>query len=205
LFAIGHIALGYLIGKAFARKLKVQINMPFLLTSSVIPDIDLFLRFLLHRGPTHSLITLIAITAPLLALYRKIAVPYIVALTSHILIGDFFTGGTQLFWPLSKEWYGALNIGVNSLANAILELALFCFSIAVMFRTGDLSKIAKYKYKIALLPPIIALLGPLLALWRGSEYTLPPLLVIPSLLYLAIFSFSILHENSKNRKIPVSS
>jgi membrane-bound metal-dependent hydrolase YbcI (DUF457 family) len=102
LFAIGHFAIGYLAGKASARILKVQLNMPLMFTASVIPDIDLLPRFLHHRGPTHSLITIIALTVPFLMLYRKTAVPYSVALASHSLIGDFFTGGTQLFWPRAR-------------------------------------------------------------------------------------------------------
>jgi membrane-bound metal-dependent hydrolase YbcI (DUF457 family) len=192
LFAIGHFAIGYLTGKASAIKLKVQLNMPLLLTASVIPDIDLLLRFLQHRGPTHSLITIIALTVPFLILYRKTAVPYSVALASHSLIGDFFTGGIQLFWPLSTEWYGALNIDVRSLTNVLLELVLFSVSIAVMFKTRDLYKIAKDKYKIALLLPFGAVLGPMLAAGRGSEFSLPLLLVVPSLFYLAIFTYSML-------------
>jgi membrane-bound metal-dependent hydrolase YbcI (DUF457 family) len=191
LFAIGHLSIGYLAGKASARKLEVQLNMPLLLTASVIPDIDLLLRFLDHRGPTHSLITIFVLTVPFLILYRKTAVPYFVALASHSLIGDFFTGGTQLFWPLSTEWYGALNIDVTSLTNALLELVLFFVSVAVMFKTGDLRKIAKDKYKISLLLPFGAILGPMLAVGRGSELALPLLLAIPSLFYLATLAYSI--------------
>lgn len=190
MFAIGHFAIGYLTGKASARKLKVQLNMPLLLTASVIPDIDLLLGFLLHRGPTHSLLTIIALMVPFLILYRKTAIPYSIALAAHSLIGDFFTGGTQLFWPLSTQWYGALNIDVHSLTDALLELVLFFVSVAVMLKTGDLRKIAKDKYKIGLLLPFGAVLGPMLAAGRVSEYALPLLLVIPSLFYLAIFAYS---------------
>jgi membrane-bound metal-dependent hydrolase YbcI (DUF457 family) len=199
LFAIGHFAIGYLTAKASARKLKVQLNMPLLLTASVIPDIDLLLRFLQHRGPTHSLITIIALTVPFLILYRKTAVPYSLALASHSLIGDFFTGGTQLFWPLSTEWYGALNIYVRSLTNVLLELFLFIVSIVVMFKSGDLGKIAKDKYKIALLLPFGAVLGPMLAVGRGSELSLPLLLVVPSLFCLAIFAYSMLLGKLRKR------
>jgi membrane-bound metal-dependent hydrolase YbcI (DUF457 family) len=199
LFAIGHFAIGYLTGKASARELKVQLNMPLLLTASVIPDIDLILGFLQHRGPTHSLITIIVLTVPLLLLYRKTAIPYSIALASHSLIGDFFTGGSQLFWPLSTEWYGALNIDVNSLTSALLELILFVVSTAVMFKAGDLRKIVKDKYKIALLLPFGAVLGPLLSAGRGSEYSLPLLLVIPSLFYLAIFVYSMLVGKLRKR------
>jgi len=192
LFAIGHFAIGYLTEKASAKTLKVQLNMPLLLAASVIPDIDLLLRFIEHRGPTHSLVTIIALTVPFLIYYRKAAIPYTVALASHSLIGDLFTGGTQLFWPLSTEWVGALNIDVNSLTNSLLELTLFLISIAIMFKTGDLRKIAKDKHKVALLLPFGAVIGPMLAAGRGAEYALPILLVIPSLFCLALFAYSML-------------
>ena len=199
LFAIGHVSIGYLTGKASARILNVQVNLPLLLTAAVIPDIDLLLRFLRHRGPTHSLIAIIALTGPFLIGYRKTAVPYAIALASHALIGDFFTGGAQLFWPLSTEWYGALNIDVTSLTNALLELGLFVVAIAAMFKTGDLRKIAKAKYKLTLLVPLGAVLGPMLAAAIGSEYTLPPLLLIPSLFYLAVFTHSLFADTWRKR------
>ncbi len=192
MYAIGHFAIGYLLGKASASKLKLQLNMPLLLTASIIPDIDLALRFLTHRGPTHSLITIIALMVPFLIVYKKTAVPYFVALLSHSLIGDFFTGGTQLFWPLSNEWYGVLNINVASLTNALLELALFSVSVAVMFKTGDLRKIVKDKHKIVLLVPFGAVLIPILAIGRGLASALPLLLVIPSLFYIAVLGYSML-------------
>ena len=75
-------------------------------------------------------------------------------------------------------------------SHTFLELALFSVSIVVMFKTGDLRKIAKDRYKIALLLPFGAVLRPMLAAGSGSEYALPLLLVIPSLFYLAIFAYS---------------
>lgn len=192
MYAIGHFAIGYLLGKASASKLKLQLNMPLLLTASILPDIDLALRFLTHRGPTHSLITIIALMVPFLIVYKKTAVPYFVALLSHSLIGDFFTGGTQLFWPLTREWYGVLNINVASLTNTLLELALFSVSVVVMFKTGDLRKIVKEKPKIVLFVPFGAVLIPTLTVGRGLMYALPLLLVIPSLFYLTVLGYSIL-------------
>lgn len=205
MFAIGHFAIGYLTGKAAASKLKVQLNMPLLLTASIIPDIDLLLRFLYHRGPTHSLITMIALTVPFLIYYRKTAVPYFVALLSHSLIGDFITGGAQLFWPILPEWYrtGTLSINVASSTDAYLEVGLFLVSLAVMFKTGDLRKIISDKPKIGLLIPFGAVLGPLLLRClkavlshfllaeHGPENHLPDLLIIPSLFYIAIFVYAI--------------
>jgi membrane-bound metal-dependent hydrolase YbcI (DUF457 family) len=199
LFAIGHFAIGYLVGKATARGLHVQLNMPLLLAASIIPDVDLLLRFVAHRGPTHSLFAIIALTAPFLIMYRKAALPYFVALLSHSLIGDFFTGGTQLFWPLSREWVGALDISVMSMTNVLLELGLFFVAIAVMLRMGDLRKIVKDKYRIALVLPFGAVLGPLLGIGRGIEYGIPLLLVIPSLFFLAIFVYSFVVDIFRKR------
>src|SRR4030042_300438 len=102
MYAIGHFALGYLTGKAIAKPLHIQLNMTLLLTASVIPDVDLLLRFLDHRGPTHSLITIAILITPFLIYYGKAAIPYAVALASHSMIGDII-GGTQLLWPLSTR------------------------------------------------------------------------------------------------------
>lgn len=163
-----------------------------LLTAAILPDMDLILRFLEHRGPTHSLITALVLMTPFLFAYRKAAVPYFAALVSHSLIGDFFTGGTQLFWPFSTTWYGALNINVASSVNASLELILFVVSLGALFKTGDLRRMVKpNKYNMVLFLPFMAVLGPILQLGRGSEYTLPSLLLIPSLFWLALFAYSI--------------
>ena len=191
MFAIGHFAIGYLAGKASAKTLGIPVNMPLLLTASVIPDVDLLLRFLDHRGPTHSLITMAVLLIPFLIYYRKAAVPYSVALASHSLIGDL-TGGTQLFWPLSTRDFSAIDIDVASPLNATLELTLFIISIALMLKTGDLRKILTDNYRITLILPFGAVLGPMLAAGRGVEYTLPPLLVVPSLFYLAMFAYSMI-------------
>jgi membrane-bound metal-dependent hydrolase YbcI (DUF457 family) len=129
---------------------------------------------------------------PFFFAYRKAAVPYFAAVVSHSLIGDFFTGGAQLFWPFSTTWYGALNIDVASFVNASLELILFAVSLAVLFKTGDLRKIVEpNKYNMVLFLPFMAVLGPMLQLGRGSEYALPSLLVVPSLFWLAMFAYSI--------------
>jgi membrane-bound metal-dependent hydrolase YbcI (DUF457 family) len=113
LFAIGHFALGYLVGKDSGKLANVKLNMPLLFAASVLPDIDLLLSFLMHRGPTHSLLTITALMIPFFIIYRKKAIPYYAALLSHLFLGDYFTGGIELFWPLSHDWFGALNFNGN--------------------------------------------------------------------------------------------
>jgi membrane-bound metal-dependent hydrolase YbcI (DUF457 family) len=192
MFAIGHFALGYLFGKGSSKLAHVKVNLPLLFAASVLPDIDLILRFIMHRGPTHSIITITVFMVPFFILYRKQAIPYFAALLSHILVGDFFTGGIQLFWPLSSSNYGALNFKVISMPIAMTELFLFLITLPIMYRLGDLQDLLKPNNKNwALIIPLGAIMGPLLSFGRGQENALPILLIIPSLFYIALFIYSL--------------
>ena len=132
---------------------------------------------------------------PFLVVYRKQAIPYYAALLSHGLIGDFFTGGVELFWPLSQGWFGALNINVTSLTNVITELVLFFLTLSIMYKLGDLQTLLKpHNKNWALIIPLGAVLGPLLSVGRGQEYTLPTLLAVPSLFYMGLFAYSMFVE-----------
>jgi membrane-bound metal-dependent hydrolase YbcI (DUF457 family) len=147
-FAVGHMALAYLLGKASAKLLKVNINIPLILFLSIIPDIDILFDFLfnsdIHRGPTHSIIVAIVVFIPFFLLYRQRATPYFAALASHSLIGDFLIGGQlQLLWPLSTNEFGARELGfpyinIYNPINVALEFTLFAIALAVMLKTRDL-------------------------------------------------------------------
>lgn len=166
--------------------------MPLLLAASVLPDVDLLLRFLTHRGPTHSIITITVLMIPFFVVYGKKAIPYYTAILSHILIGDFFTGGIQLFWPLSHSTFGALNFEVISMPIAITELVLFLLTVPFMYKLGDLKTLLNPNdYSWALVIPLGAIIGPLVSFGRGQESALPVLLVIPSLFYIGLFTYSL--------------
>ena len=170
-------------------------NLPLLLAASVLPDVDLLLVFLLHRGLTHSLIIITALMIPFFVAYRKQAIPYYAALLSHILIGDFFTGGIQLLWPLSQSKFEVLNIGMPSFADVIAELALFVVTLPIMYKLGDLQTLLKpHNNNWALTIPFGAVLGPLLPVGQNPIITPLNLLVAPSLFYLGLFAFSIFVE-----------
>jgi len=187
--------LGYLFGKGSSKLAHVKVNLPLLLAASVLPDVDLLLRFLMHRGPTHSILTITVLMIPFFIVYRKQAIPYFAALLSHILIGDFFTGGIELFWPLSHNWYGALNFEVTSMPIAITELVLFFLALPLMYKLGDLQTLLKpHNNNWALIIPFGSVLGPLLAVGRGQENILPALLIVPSLFYICLFVYSMLVE-----------
>ncbi len=168
-------------------------NLPLLLAASVLPDVDLLFRFLMHRGPTHSLLTITVLMIPLFVVYKKQAIPYYAALLTHVLIGDFFTGGIELFWPLSHNLFGALNFEVTSMPIALTELVLFIVTVSIMFKLGDLQTLLKpHDRNWALIIPLGSIIGPLLSLGRGQENALPTLLVIPSLFYMGLFAYSLL-------------
>lgn len=200
MFAIGHFALGYLFGKGSSKSLKTKLNMPLLLVVSVIPDIDLIMQFVdptlfMHRGPTHSIITFTAIAIPFFIIYRKQAVPYYAALLSHSLIGDFFTGGLELFWPISQGWYGIENVDVRSFPSVTAELILFTLALVIMLRAKDLQTLLKpNRYNIVLFIAFGAVLGPMLDIGGGYEGSLPTLLLFPSILCLLLFMYSIFVE-----------
>jgi membrane-bound metal-dependent hydrolase YbcI (DUF457 family) len=182
-----------LVGKGSGKFAKVKLNLPLLFAASVLPDIDLLLRFLMHRGPTHSFLAITALMIPFFIIYRKQAIPYYAALLSHIFLGDYFTGGIELFWPVSHGWFGALNFDVTSLPIASVELAFFLITIPIMFKLGDLQSFLKPNNRSwALIIPFGATLVPLLALGRGVENTLPLLLAVPSIFYISLFAYSLL-------------
>ena len=188
MYAVGHFALGYLTGKIASKSLAVKINIPLLFLASVFPDIDLLIPGLEHRGPLHSVVVFCFLFIPMFLLYKKRAVPYFVAVIQHSIIGDFLTGGTQLLWPVSLDMYG-LGIGIDSLTNIALEWVLFIISIIIMFKAKDMLPLLKRN------PSNLILSIPLMTVLLPSIITFPlyvPLvLLIPHLVYLFLFVFSI--------------
>ena len=195
-FAVGHMALAYLLGKSSSKLLKVNLNIPLILVLSIVPDADILFELFgvsgLHRGPTHSLILALIIFVPLFALYRRKAAPYFLALISHSVISDFFIGGQiMLFWPLTSDLFGLhAYISIWSLVNITLEWALFAFSAVVMFKTGDLSLFFhNRKSNLLLAIPIGTVLLPTFV---SYPLQVPPLLILPHFFYLVLFSISVL-------------
>jgi membrane-bound metal-dependent hydrolase YbcI (DUF457 family) len=209
MFAVGHFALGYLAGKGSSSLLKTKINLPLLLVVSVLPDIDLVLQIadpmlFMHRGPTHSIITFTVLMIPFFYFYGKQAFPYYGVLLSHSLVGDFFTGGIELFWPISQGWFG-LNFDVRSFGNVIAELVLFITTLAIMVYNNDFWSLFKpRRINYVLFVAFGAVLGPMLSLGRGSEATLPAFLVAPSLFWIVVFVYSMLIQFIKGYKTKIS-
>ena len=191
MFAVGHLSLGYLSAKATGKLLHQEINLPIVFLLSLIPDADLLVPVLTHRTATHSIIVAFAAFIPILILFKNRAVPYLMALVQHTLIGDFLTGGgSQMLWPLTSASYG-LGVPIFSTANILMEWSSFLIAGLVMYRTKDLERLLRGRIAHVLLGvPIIAVLLPSLLRY---PLPVPPELLIPHALYLIAFALSITH------------
>jgi membrane-bound metal-dependent hydrolase YbcI (DUF457 family) len=199
MFAVGHLALGYLCGKASSKILNVNVNIPLLFLASILPDIDFLVPGLRHRGPIHSLIVLSLFFIPLFPLYWKRAFPYFIALISHPLIGDYMTGGgLQLFWPLTTGWH-SMGIAITPSVNILLEWALFIASFTMMLKVGDDNTLLRQGSSNLLLS--LPLLPVLLSPFFGFPLHIPLELFIPHLAYLTLFILFILTNTMPRLKI----
>jgi membrane-bound metal-dependent hydrolase YbcI (DUF457 family) len=205
LFAVGHMAIAYLLGKGSSKSLRVKLNIPILLVLSILPDIDIIYDFLtgseIHRGPTHSIVILTIAFIPIFIFYRKKAIPYFLALISHPLIGDFLIGGKlQLFWPLSSNEYGlhelgSYYIGIFSSVNIALELTLFVIATFVLYKSSDWKVfLSTNKTNLVLIVPIATVLLPSTIGYPFSDSLLisEPLLALAHLFYLTLFIIAVL-------------
>lgn len=108
MYLFGHFAVAYFIVPFLERYFREDYNLPSVLIASILPDVDLFFtKYIIHRGPTHSIISMTLLFVLLYTVFRK-GISFYIALLSHSLIGDYFTvSGIQLFWPITCRWYRA--------------------------------------------------------------------------------------------------
>jgi len=175
--------------KTSAKLLRTKLNIPLALTLSVIPDIDILIPILQHRGPAHSIITASIAFISIFIIYRIKAAPYFIALIQHFL-GDYIAGGgIQILWPLKTQYYGA-GVSIKSPTNITLEWILFLASIAVMLKIKDTTVFLKPQNSnlVLTIPTFTVLLPTFLAF----PMEVPPILILPHIAYLALFLTSIL-------------
>jgi membrane-bound metal-dependent hydrolase YbcI (DUF457 family) len=205
LFAVGHMAIGYLLGKGSSKGLHTKLNIPILLVLTILPDTDILYDFLtgaqIHRGPTHSIIVATLAFLPIFIIYRKKAIPYFLALISHPLIGDFFAGGkVELFWPISNVQFGLHELGsyyisIFSPVNMVLEISLFVVATLVLYKSGDWKVLFRAdKTNLVLIIPIATVLLPSTIGYPFSQSLLltSPTLALAHIFYLVLFSIAVL-------------
>jgi hypothetical protein len=190
------LSLGYILGKASAKALKTNPNVPLLFVLSILPDVDILSEhvsglheLLPHRGPLHSVFLMLIIFIPIFAVYRKSALPYLLALVSHPLIGDYLTGGKlQLLWPATSQTFGTTT-SIVSAENITLEVMLFISAIALLLLTRDLSALLRpHLPNLTLAIPTFTVLLPI---FLSYPLQVPGLLVLPHLVYMVLFLASI--------------
>jgi len=195
-FSVGHLAVSNLLGKASSKLLNVDVNVPVLFFVSVLPDMDFIIPGLEHRGPTHSLIIFSLLFLPVLVAYRKVAIPYLLAVAQHSLIGDYLTGGIQLFWPITTQCYG---VEISSLTNVSLEWIVFSASLTLMLGTKDVWVFFRpHPTNLTLCIPSAAIF---LSAFLSFPLPVPKELTAPHLIYLAIFVLSVLVDIKHGSKV----
>lgn len=102
------MVVGHLVAKVGIRD-KIQYSIPLIYAAALIPDLDfIFFGLVQHHTLTHSIPFGLLIYAPLLYIFRKKAVPYLIATTSHYLIADFITAKPALLYGLTTDRYGLM-------------------------------------------------------------------------------------------------
>ena len=133
---LGHFALGYFSGYAASKVTRERMILPVVWFASMLPDLDLLLsRYMVHRGPTHSIVLAVIAFIPVFLVFRR-GFPYFAALISHSLIGDYFVPPTQMFWPQSDAWFGAPpGLQLTGVGELLIEVGLFALmAIIIIFR-----------------------------------------------------------------------
>jgi len=190
------MALGYLLGKASAKPLKLNPNVPVLMVLSILPDIDIIFGLEgFHRGPTHSVVTAFLVFLPFFVFYRQNALPYFLAFVSHGLIGDLLVGGNlQLFWPIRDTLVFMPApfpmISITSRLNVALESALFLLALVVMVKSKDF--LLFFRRRLSNLVLVIPIFTVLLPTVIGYPLDVPILLVPTHLFFLVLFTVSVL-------------
>jgi len=212
MFAVGHIALGYIIGRVLNRATGESQNLPALWTMSLLPDIDLLIPGLEHRGPTHSIIIALLIFIPLLVMMPKKTAPLFAALATHSLIGDYITnGGVKLLWPISTEvmkYESTIIMGTK--LETYLELAMFTMLILTLIISKDYKSLFDSdRRNILFLIPLSTIVLPIMFKY---PVVIPEILIIPHLALLSLiavsFTMALITTASKvpkkKKRIPLS-
>ena len=166
LFA-GHMILAYFINQALRRKFQLYFSLPLLFTASILPDLDLlFSPIIPHHTLTHSLTFWSLICISLTIIKKRFALPYVIAILSHFLIGDVITGNPTLFYGLSNQTFGNIRSDFSSrygadyamLYQTLVEAAMVCMFVVYAMVKRNLPSIFSFPIKHVLIFGIVLLL-----------------------------------------------
>jgi len=188
-YAVGHFALGYILAKLTSKATKTRVNVALIFLLSVIPDVDILIPYVVHRGPFHSIIMATIVFIPILALYHKNALPYFIATIQHSLLSDYIAGGkVQLLWPLTQKTFG-LELSIQSPTNITIEWFSFLTATFAMIKTKDTHLLLQpHNSNLILLIPTFTVLLPT---FLAFPLEVPTALILPHIMFLILFLASI--------------
>jgi len=135
MYLLGHLGLGYLFGSTVEKIFKMKYNIPFVLFCSLLPDLDIFFKdFLIHRGPTHSIVVFLILFVPIYFVYPR-SLPYFASYASHLLVGDFFQyAPLQSLWPISEAWIiTPSSLRLYGTSEFLVEISLFIVMLILLY------------------------------------------------------------------------
>jgi hypothetical protein len=169
--------------------------VPLVFVVSLLPDVDLLLGNVSHRGPTHSLLTAsVFFSIPFFLLGVIPVLPYFSAVVSHLVI-DSMVGWSKLLWPLTlHDFHFALGINMGTLNEAYFETLLLALFFFVLTLSGDHAVTYRSPYRYLMLVAVPALVVPLVT---GYPLTVPSFLLLPHLILLIYVFYSVFHLRVK--------
>ena len=174
MYILGHIGFGYILYKLLNRNKNYDLTLVFLY--SILPDIDILIPYLYHRGPTHSFIfpTLILL---IYLIFDPLKIFYSIPIYSHILCDiiaqpmDY--SYMKLLWPITNIKYQINPIVImRTYEESYLEISIFIIS-AIIFMKFDYKKFIVNSNSILLFLIIIPLtISSIFANLIGMNYIL---------------------------------
>ena len=140
MWLLGHLAIGYLVALLISRISREKLFLPLVFLVSMLSDFDKLLQgYVVHRGPTHSLIFALVLFFPIIIFFRG-GFTYLAVYLSHIS-ADFFVpyiSRVQLFWPITNAWFGApVNLRLYGFLETVVEVILFALMLIVLWLNMD--------------------------------------------------------------------
>jgi len=200
MFGLVHALVGYAVGFAAFRWLGLKGEGDGFLAAllGAAPDIDYFspLPFghpLGHHGILHSPLLLTLGSLPLLWTKRSRAVPYYLALMSHV-VADFVDNVVPIFSPLAWDQVGMDFALLSPWWATILELMMIVLFLTLVSRVKHFPIILPERYGAvsSLTLAVLVLISPFLlsaiplALSMARSYTEASIWIISSLVVVAI-------------------
>jgi hypothetical protein len=198
MLAPGHLAISYFITKILSYNSKTKPDLKIIWILALLPDIDLLIPQIPHRGQTHSVVLQLALFLPIIIYYGRITLPYLFSLLSHSLIGDIVSySKIMLFWPLDSGWYSLTIPWRYHSYVYYLEAAIFIPFVFFFIQQKDYQRLFKGKsHNLLTLIPATALIVPI---FFNSRLITPRSLLSINILALGILLLSYM-DHVRNSK-----